>query len=332
MSLADVWRELEDQLQPGQAGRLVRRIHETSAADLYVTVHAGPAGRHRRLELEVPVGICPTDCAVQTTSRQVTGLVEPADGGRERLVLSLEDRAVIDIFADMAGNIADAAAAAPGSDAAVAAWIGRFRQWRRMLEHGPSGLGAEAQRGLYAELLVMRDELTPTVGADEAISGWVGPTGAPRDFDLGGTAVEVKSSIARQPHVVRINGERQLDDAGLDRLFLIHLAIEPLRYGPNTLPAMVEDVTTLAAGRPYSGLLEDRLVEAGYHATHAAAYEGVGYLVRATRSFRVAAGFPRIIDADLPTGVGAVSYDLAIDACEAFEIPMGELWKELRAV
>jgi hypothetical protein len=226
----------------------------------------------------------------------------------------------------MCEDVADATATRLTDAEAVAVCVGRFAMWRRMLQGGSPELTARRQRGLFAELMTIRDHLAPLIGFDESVRAWRGPEGAPRDFEVGGVAVETKSSAANEPQLVPVHGERQLDDAGLDALVL--LSLEILRDAGETLPGIVQAVRALGDGLVEAGTLEDRLLQSGYVDLHAPMYRRTGYEVRRTSLFLVSTGFPRITEADLVDGVGSVRYSLAIDACRAFEVD-GEILARL---
>lgn len=171
--------------------------------------------------------------------------------------------------------------------------------------------------------------LANAVGIEEAIGAWKGPDGAPRDFETSGIAVETKTSAANEPQVVPINGERQLDDHGLDGLFLLHLSLEILRDAGESLPATVAAVRNLVVGGPAAGTLEDRLVDSGYSDSHAHLYARTGYELRRLSIFEIRDGFPRITETGLPDGIGRVHYRLAIDTCRGFETGDDELKRRI---
>ena len=69
----------------------------------------------------------------------------------------------------------------------------------------------------------------------------------------------------------------------------------------------------------------EALLAVGYLDRHAPRYAGVGYAVRKADDFRVGPEFPRIIEADLPLGVGDASYQLSLAACAGFSTPPATL-------
>lgn len=325
MTLLALWDEMYSAAPRGRDGRVVRRVRPDSSLDAFAVLElSARAGETRRaIELRVePSAVSEVDAP--TSTRMVHASIEPRDDGRSALVLRLEHDGAREIFAAMGADVLRATADAASQRAAVLAWLGRFAKWRRMLQSAGRGLGPERQRGLFGELLFLRDTLVPAVGFDEAVRAWIGADGAPRDFELRGLGVEVKTSAANEPHIVAINGERQLDDTGLRRLTLVHFSLEVLRDSEQSLPKAVETVRDMGAHHAEAGLLEDRLLQCGYIDEHADLYRRAGYALRRSSHFRIHDGFPRIIEGDLRDGIGAVKYRLAVDACRNFEVPIDE--------
>lgn len=321
MKLLELWIELERRAPHERVGRMVQRIHPESTVDLFATVEVrgGDLSPKRALELHVDRSALEwADVSAQT--HQVSASIESRDSDRSALVLGLDDLAASDLFAAMCTDVAAATAVCAGDEDAVSAWLGRFAKWRKMLQGSSEGLAPRRQRGLFAELLTIRDHLIPRVGLDEAVRGWKGPDGAPRDFELHGCGIEVKSSAANEPQVVPVHGERQLDDSELDDLVLVHQSLEVLRDSGETLPTLVAELRDRADGLSEAATFEDRLLQSGYADVHEPLYRRTGYAIRRTSFFRVCQGFPRITEKDLVDGVGAVRYSLAIDACRDHEV------------
>jgi hypothetical protein len=323
VKLAQLWHDLEDRLPSDRGGRMIQRIHPDAVANLHVSV--ATSGARRSLELEVASAAI-DDLEVPSATRGIQMIVAPRDDGRRTvLALELADRSATDLFTCVCIDVAAITASASDDADAVSLWTGRFVRWRRFLEHGGGALSPRAQRGLYAELWTIRELLAPCLGYPEAVAAWKGPERAPRDFESSGVAVEVKASAANEPQVVPIHGERQLDDAELDALFMVHLSLEVLRDAGDSLPAIVESLRTATAGGPAAGLFEDRLLSSGYADMHRSGYLRTGYALRRTTVLSVTGGFPRLTEADLPDGVGSVRYALAIDACRDFEVEVETL-------
>lgn len=323
MTLEELWNELEARA-PERAGRLRQRIHPDASIDLFVSF----SGQDRQRILEL--GVARTaleDIDVPDGTRGIRS-TSVTHGDSATLSLELIDRGSQDIFVWLAEDIARRTAAAENDEAAVSIWLGRLERWSRLLQRAPNGLSERRQRALYAELWFL-EWLIDQLGCEAAVAAWTGPSGNPRDFETAAHGVEVKASAANEPQVVTINGERQLDDAELHSLHLVHLSLEPIQGADETLAAMVGRLRARLDGAVAAGDFEDRLMDAGYSDAHARRYAGIGYAHRRQSCFAVAGDFPRLIESVLPDGVGAVSYGLAIDACWAHEVQMEELERSL---
>jgi hypothetical protein len=315
--LEAVWEQLaaDASARPG-AGTMSIRVEPDSMLDLHATV-TSPDGR-RGLTMGV-------------ASDAVVGLGEPPasvglehlmlESGADRrdIVLRLSDASANELFEALARDLLHVVGRARSDEEGVRLWMGRVAQWRQVFANGRTGLSPNRQRGLYAELWMIREHMIPAVGPAAALAGWQGPIGG-RDLQFPGASIEVKSSAATEPQAVRINSERQLDTIGCPRLYLAHVSLAVEAGKGETLPQMVESMRGLVAGSAGAVLLEDGLLGVGYLAAHESRYQRVGYAIRRESFFEVRDDFPRILESDLPPGVGNVRYDLVLDVCEPFRV------------
>ncbi len=324
-----LWQELAAAVPYGATGYLRRRIRPDLPFDLFIGIER-PSNR-RLLLLEaaesavVGVGEPPMTRGIELR------LNPAAPGGRAALELRLIDPAYEEIFTVLTGDIVSAVAGAATERDAVAAFVGRLRRWGRFLERGnPEGLGPEAQRGLYGELWFIDHHLFPAL-EEVSISAWTGPEATAQDFQFPGCAVEVKTTTAKLPQHLAIASERQLDDTGVAALFLVHLSLDSRQDGRRTLPALIDGLRATLAGRESSAfLLEERLLAAGYLDAHRHRYARTTYAVRTCQIYRVREGFPRLVEDDLPAGVGNVRYSVAAAACTPFAVDIGQLLNIIR--
>lgn len=313
MTLETLWRELENTITPEQHhGR--RRIHADRPADLNITLTQ--PGPRRGIALTVADDVL-RDVAELPDSRGLEHVRRrAAEADHTTLELRLADAGANELFVGLAEDVARAVAATDDDRHAVGTWLSRIRSWQRLMARNPSGLSDEAQRGLFAELHVVRD-VAGRIGIEGSIDGWQGPVGG-HDLQLAGGAYEVKGTASHEPQVARISSERQLDETGSDGLHLIHLSLDVHRHAGESLPDIVASTRDMARDTPVEHLLEQRLVDAGYADAHQSRYAAVGYTIRESSYFRVGPGFPRIIEAELAEGVGGVTYKLVIAACVDF--------------
>ena len=155
-------------------------------------------------------------------------------------------------------------------------------------------------------------------GAD-AVRAWTGPTAANQDFQLPGTAIEVKTSSGKEPQTMVISNERELDEQGTAQLILAHLSLDERRGGNGeSLNTAVDRTRAAVTDAGARAALDDLLVRAGYLAHQRDLYDEPRYTVRRQRFWHVTGGFPRITEADLRPGVGDCHYRISTAGLDAY--------------
>ena len=248
------------------------------------------------------------------------------------LGVRLCDTACADVFAALAEDVAPRVADTPNARAAARALLNRLRRWQKFLAAGTAGLTVEQQRGLFGELHTLSRHLLPNMEAAGAVSGWRAPRATHQDFQFATGSVEVKTTSAKQPQAVRITNERQLDETGVPALFLQVVVVDEREVegkvtgGGESLPEAVRRVRDLIkADVRAAESFDDRLLETGYLDADAPRYESRRFTVRKEHTFQVKPGFPRLVEQNLPSGVGDVSYLSSLTACEPFAVKMSEM-------
>lgn len=317
MTLVSIWNELEGADATG-SGYAIRRVHSDTDHDLFVAV--GKPSQRRVLIFETPENLAPASDDLPRT-KAITLRVEPAAGGRVRLVLELVQVELVDLFSAVVSDMASAAAAEPTTAQGIQAFLRRFEHWRDLFEAiGPDGLNPAARRGLFGELFVLDQLVEAGADATASIRAWTGPLRAHQDFQFPTVAIEVKTTAAKQPQTLVITSERELDDTGVDALFLAHLSFDERRGGAgSSLRSLIEGITARVGGLDIASELRAKLQAVGYLSVHEAHYAEPRYELRAARSYRVEGDFPRIVEGQLRNGVGDVKYRLSTAACVPFE-------------
>jgi hypothetical protein len=316
MKTAELWVALE-KTAGSRSGWWLRLACPSVVCPLFVAMEG--ESRRRAVLLRLPEKKVIPPRRSWPRCRGLDAIAMEVEGAPHFGVVLKEPR-FADVFTALAEDLVRRVAEAATPAAQAEAFLGQLARWQKFLAASLDGLGEEAQRGLWGELAVLRDLLLPTLGA-AAVAGWKGPSKAHQDFQFGSGALEVKTTLAKQPQVVRIASERQLDPAGWTALFLAVLALDVREGGAESLPKLVADGRAAVAGDMTAReQLEDALLAAGYLDVHADRYAGRGYVVRSRRCFRVKRGFPAIVERDLARGVGDVVYGLAVEACEPFAV------------
>jgi hypothetical protein len=323
--IEEAFRRLEN-LQPADAARVERRVEV--GAPLGVIVGLSFPARTRLLVVEGRRDIlAPAGDLEQTRGLEFRLVRRQGQMGRNAAFeIEATDSRYNEVFAILAADIAAYIRGASDENHAASALLARLAHWRRFLERTrPEGMSSEAHRGLYGELQFLRDQLAPVVGIGSAVRAWRGPSHEVQDFVLKRIGFEVKTTIGRGNQNLTVTSEHQLDDRGLDDLYLYYLSMDAREGLGETLPAIVDDIRARCMADSDSLVhLNDLLVESGYLDDHRALYEDLGFVFREDRMYRVADGFPRLRERDLADGIARVRYTLAVDACEPFRVPLPE--------
>jgi hypothetical protein len=262
-------------------------------------------------------------------------IVEPPPhaGERRKLILRLISKENWELFYTLCTDILQAALACRDERSAVHVTIRRTWRWHQLLRGRGSGiLDAESQKGLIGELRLLSHVLLRHFAPSDALNFWCGPQGAPKDFTIGATAVEVKCRRGTSMPYVSISNEHQLDSSGADLLFLYVVELAPIASGQTgafTLADAVNEarhtIEELDSGS--LELFEGRLADVGYFAEDD--YSDHHWVHIATNVFRVDDGFPRIVAKEIPAGVSNVSYRISLVDCTSFSIDLDQFENQI---
>lgn len=194
-----------------------------------------------------------------------------------------------------------------------------LERWKNFfLTHGKEGLSSEAQQGLYGELWALR-ELLLSFKSNSIVDSWSGPEKDPHDFQHSDRALEVKTITSKKHYKVSINNEYQLDNRGYNHLFLIVLSLRKIDSGEN-LPEIIFNIRNIVRDEPYMlRRFNEKLFTVGYLGNHSPLYQK-GYIHQDIFCYEIGEGFPRILSAALPHGIGGLKYTLELGACESFKV------------
>ncbi len=319
MKIEELWPQLEAVRvtagsQRGDSGWVLRQLRPEAACPLHAAVELS-TGQRGLLLCIAPELVPPKRRWPRCRGLEVLAARE---GAQVLFGVTLKEARHADVFTALAEDLARRIIDSPGLPAKVVALIGGLARWQKFLSASVEGLSEEAQRGLWGELYFLRENLLPVLGPG-AVNGWKGGERAHQDFQFERGAIEVKTTLAKQPQVVRITSERQLDNSAWAVLFLHVIALDMRDGSGETLPALVaslrDGLATDAAAREK---FEDELLISGYLDVHAGRYAERGYIVRTLSLFRVGTKFPCFVEKNLPPGVGDISYGLSVSACESF--------------
>ena len=322
----DPWARLREQALASsgcdEKGRLFELMRSEVGGDVFRGVRLDGGQRL----VAVPAGTIADDVDVPHcagfTCEVTTHPWDDADGRRLLLLEEVPGEVPPGVFEALCQDLIDVLV---GAANAAAAMLERVRAWAAFFETtGGAGLSRSARRGLFGELTFLEQELAPRIGLGAAVLAWTGARRTDQDFQWDGFAAEVKTTTVVAAGRIGISSLRQLDDRGLDGLLLAVVRINEHRDGGDSLTMLVARIreTLGVVAASVLARFNDSLLRAGL-ADDVEARSHVGFAIRGIEHFAVEDGFPRLLPEQLPNGIGAVSYELELSACEAWRVDFG---------
>ena len=197
-----------------------------------------------------------------------------------------------------------------------------LNEWKIFFEKQQNEiLSISSQKGLVGELHFLKDYLFQKYSFTESLSYWTGSDKTNHDFQIKNLAVEVKTTSSKQHKKFVISSERQLDSIGLEHLYLSLFALNLHSNMPErTLPVLIREIFIQLQEDPFATFqFQIKIAKYGYNEIHAEKYT-VGFSLFEMKFFEVVEGFPRILQGNLPEGVGDLKYSVVVSACTSFEI------------
>ena len=245
-----------------------------------------------------------------------------------RVIIRLTDGEQREIFQRFCVDIVEATRLAESDEEAVERFLARTWRWHRLLRSGHDGrLSDDEQKGLIGELRLLETHLLSVLPAGDAVEGWAGPTGAPKDFQVGRLCIEAKALNPMKAEVA-ISSIDQLDAQGASRLFL-YVTEVIAATGESRSAATVIDMarqirSAIEAQDPSATIaFEARLNAVGFDWEDD--YSDRLWVVGEEMLYEVAEEFPRVTPSMVPPGVDNVRYAIALAACEEFRAEMDTL-------
>ena len=311
-TIKDIWHKLESE---GSEGLVKRLLDIPSCLKSFCTYrtperYLGIAfSFHQDIKLDIS--------AFQDLSElSISLFIDNSFPDSKLLLIQLTNREqrVNDIFASICANIVGSIFEIESESEGVRLVIAQLRKWKDLFsKRRNQKLSTQEQQGLYGELFFL-GKLLHSIDMGKAMTSWVGPEMAPKDFQSDMWAVEVKTTSVTSHSGISINGELQLDESNLEHLFLYNLIIEVLEQDGQTLPEIIVATRDLLAGdNKASELFERKLLLSGYFDFDEDFYKNRHYHIRKEQYFQVKDEFPRIKKDELRMGISDVKYNISLD-------------------
>ena len=216
---------------------------------------------------------------------------------------------------------------------AISVLVDSVQRFRSFFARRSTRLSETALRGFVSELLMLDALVQAGIGPHDALLSWSGPYGSTDFKFVDAAAIEVKTT--RVPsRGVRISSEHQLvtPDGGL-HLFVLPLAtLGSEQSGGVGVLKLVHDMRAKLVESSATAELWDSALEAvGFDETDRY-YEAWRFAPMEWQAYSVRDGFPRLVPAMLPDGVGQVSYSLRLETIAEFQEDAQSVIEEVAVV
>lgn len=229
-------------------------------------------------------------------------------GGRRRTYLDVtcQNSGLWEVFDELVVDVLDVAHAAQEPGAAVKEAL---ESWRALFKTGfIRGLSRERRFGLFAELVVLLEAVE--LASSGEVSSWVGPDGAPHDFEFASSCVEVKA-VGISSATTRIHGLGQMEPHDPKPLDLVVLTVVESREEGQQIGSLIErlvqagvDPSALRTGLSQSGWTDDSAFD------EPLAVSNVLHVQVGSDTPRITS---RMLLGGAPDGVSDIGYDIALD-------------------
>jgi len=204
-----------------------------------------------------------------------------------------------------------------------------LNEWKLFFEKQDNELlSVAAQTGLVGELLFLKDYLFQKYSLSESLLFWSGSDKTNHDFQIFRDAIEIKTTTGKQHKKFIVSSERQLDNTGLDHLYLALFSLNLHNDMPDkTLPAHISEIYLLLQDDPVATFqFQIKITKYGYNALFEQNYT-TGFSLSDVKFFEIMEGFPRILQKDISDGIGDLKYSVMMAACMSYEIKSNILTK-----
>lgn len=328
--IENIWFELESEIS-NHSGLLYKRYSAEVLPDVFIAVKAPEKLRCIAFRISATLLFDESQWN-KFKDIKIETLADQTDSTKKFLLILLLNKQHKDIFSTLCEDLIFGVSEVSTEQTLVEKLLQRLAKWQSLFEKvGKQGLPDEAQRGLYGEIYFLRFFLNNTADKNYCIKSWLGPEKSIQDFQYSNWAVEVKTTHGNNHQKIHISSERQLDDSIIEKIFLFHLSLDVRIGNGESLNSLVEEVLELLYDDIVaSNLFKVKLLESGYYDTHRPLYEERGYTVRQENLYHVLGNFPRIIESQIPIGIGDVRYSIILSESEQWRINRETLLEEIK--
>lgn len=182
-----------------------------------------------------------------------------------------------------------------------------------------SGLTRSSATGLIGELLFLKNYIVPKVGWACSLNCWKGPTGAPQDFAIEDTVVEIKTTESADTNKVTISNAEQLAPLNTQGFLFVQALSAGIcqKEDAITLCSLVKEIEAkMFDATGDSSLLLVYLNQLGYSPDSEEAHRP--YQIVGETFYALKDNFPKITPEMLPVGISSIKYTIDLNVCQKY--------------
>ena len=254
-------------------------------------------------------------------------LLSTSDQNAIGLIIKLEKHVDQDLFYNLCNSLIDALSDVSDSTTGISVVLSHIKRWKSFMAGRKANvLTAEEVRGLFCELVFLKDMFRNGIQPGIALNAWQGPEDSHHDFVYSNSAVEIKSLSGKERKSVIISSEDQLEMLH-DNLYLkTYRIVETQDLNSSmSLNDLVKKIEFLINEPEDLEMLSSKLSKAGY--IELPLYDSPKFTIAGERSYKVDNGFPRLIRSLLPEGVFKVRYEIELEKIKPFVCENEVMWE-----
>ena len=251
----------------------------------------------------------------------------------KQFVLELLDDSFLDLFDDLIISIYNKIHQETNDREAASIFTDTIVKWMNFfIKGGNDNLSESIIRGLFGELIVLKDYLTTLdkLHVNEVLKAWQGPYNSPTDFVFDNSLVEVKTKRS-DASIVKISSEFQLEEVSGKSLILKVVSIETIEGSIATISSIFTEIKEVIRAKGGDlGIFMSAMNGLGINISTIKLYDHYCYTPNQIEDYdclleHEGLGFPKLVNASLPNQITKVKYDLNLHTLERYRIKLKEI-------
>lgn len=298
-----------DAIVPLSGQTVGRRADESHPLDFFITYD-----ENGNMQMILTADFLPS---VPASSRQLFVRANVRHDGKYAICFSLADKSLKEQYVSLCWDIMNCTSAIADKKHGTEAAVKRFCLWQKLFAEGKGKRLSDAEiKGLIGELCALKKVVFSSYTPKAALTGWVGPIGADRDFEMPSEWYEVKA-VSLSKDTVSISSLDQLDTDVEGSLLIARIE----KTSPNvsncfTLNSLVNEITAVLTDTECRAIFDARMASARYDPTDPRAEEP--YILHRIEVYRVSKDFPCIRRSEVPVSISNAAYDLSIPGLQTW--------------